>query len=170
MELISTVTVGAGGASSINFNSIPQTYTDLVLVFHSREYGSDVSFNGVIASGQYVRRYLDGNGATTSTFAGTTDRLNAVFSYYGWGITETISGSMYIPNYTSSTAKTIMSDSVSAYNGTRAMQQIYAGSWSGTDPITSIKLDLGGGVVNFNQHTTASLYGIRSGSGGATVS
>ena len=34
--LLSSVTVGAGGASSINFTSIPATYTDLVLKISAR--------------------------------------------------------------------------------------------------------------------------------------
>ena len=40
--LISSVTVGSGGASSIDFTSIPATYTDLCLVWSGRSAGSDV--------------------------------------------------------------------------------------------------------------------------------
>jgi len=36
MTHISTVQVGAGGAASINFTSIPQTGTDLALVMSGR--------------------------------------------------------------------------------------------------------------------------------------
>ena len=39
--LISSVTVGAGGASSIDFTSIPATYTDLLVKFSLR-----TDFNG----------------------------------------------------------------------------------------------------------------------------
>ena len=35
-EQITTVTVGSGGASSIDFTSIPQTYTDLVIKTSAR--------------------------------------------------------------------------------------------------------------------------------------
>jgi hypothetical protein len=31
MTALSTVTVGAGGAATIDFTSIPQTYTDLIV-------------------------------------------------------------------------------------------------------------------------------------------
>ena len=34
--LISSVTVGAGGASSIDFTSIPSTYTDLLVKISAR--------------------------------------------------------------------------------------------------------------------------------------
>ena len=32
MKALQTVTVGAGGAATVTFSSIPQTYTDLILV------------------------------------------------------------------------------------------------------------------------------------------
>jgi len=41
--LISSVTVGSGGAATMQFNSIPSTYTDLVLSFSTRD---TVSQNG----------------------------------------------------------------------------------------------------------------------------
>jgi hypothetical protein len=34
-EIISSVTVGSGGAADIEFTSIPATYTDLVIFLHS---------------------------------------------------------------------------------------------------------------------------------------
>jgi hypothetical protein len=39
-EIISSVTVGAGGAAYIEFTNIPQTYTDLNLVFSGRNTSS----------------------------------------------------------------------------------------------------------------------------------
>jgi len=36
MVAIQTVTVGSGGAANIEFTSIPQTYTDLVVVLSLR--------------------------------------------------------------------------------------------------------------------------------------
>ena len=51
MVAIQTVTVGAGGASSIEFTSIPQTYTDLKVVFSVRDATNNngvvkITFNG----------------------------------------------------------------------------------------------------------------------------
>ena len=44
-QLISSTTVGAGGASSIDFTSIPSTYTDLVIKWSGRltSTGGDAS-------------------------------------------------------------------------------------------------------------------------------
>jgi len=66
--------------------------------------------------------------------------------------------SVYISNYTSGVAKSTSSDSVSEANATFAVQSIHAGSWTGTDPVTSVKLLMNGG--NFVQYSTASLYKI----------
>ena len=52
--LISSVTVGSGGASSIEFTSIPSTYTDLLLNFSGRSntnqasggFACKIEFNG----------------------------------------------------------------------------------------------------------------------------
>ena len=41
---IQTVTVGSGGASSIDFTSIPQTYTDLCLVYSARLTTTDTNW------------------------------------------------------------------------------------------------------------------------------
>ena len=76
--------------------------------------------------------------------------------------------SVYIPNYAGSTNKSVSSDAVTENNATTASQQILASIWNNTSAITSIFVsDTGSNLV---QNSTASLYGILRGSGGATVS
>ena len=48
-ELIASTTVGSGGTSSINFNPIPSTYTDLKLICSIRTTQS--STNGSVRIG-----------------------------------------------------------------------------------------------------------------------
>lgn len=67
-QIIQTVTVGAGGAASIDFSSIPQTYTDLKILLSGRTNANDGS------SGQWT--YINFNGATTN---------NSVRVLYGAG-------------------------------------------------------------------------------------
>jgi hypothetical protein len=174
MTLISTVTVGAGGANVISFTSIPQTYTDLYLVTSMRNSASNggnswlsipFNFNGSLTS--VSSRLLYGTGSATASL---TDSA----MYIGFGATSSDatantfgSGSLYIPNYAGSTNKSSSADGVSETNGTAAGQMLSANLWANTAAITSINLTTGSLWV---QNSTASLYGITKGSGGATVS
>lgn len=172
MQLVSTVTVGSGGAASIEFTSIPQTGTDLMIVASTRMTGSSnynalgyISINGQQAN--FSNRYLLGNGATAST---SSDNLTPLFFSNGETSTSNTFGNatIYIPNYTSSTNKSISIDAVSENNATNANQAIEAGLWSQTAAITSFSIIRSG--FTLDQYSTASLYTITNGSGGATVS
>lgn len=171
MQLISSVTVGAGGSTSIAFNSIPQTFTDLVLVSSTRTGGSDGSislrFNG--SASTYAARFLYGTG--TSALSGTTT-FAAVGKANASGTTaNTFANSVaYIPNYTGSSTKLVNVDYVSENNGAAAFQFLVINSWDGTAAITSMALTTPNDVAGFSQHSTFYLYGITKGSGGATVS
>lgn len=175
MTLISTVTVGAGGASSILLDNIPQTFTDLVIKLSGRSVSTsnliDVAlrFNG--SSSSYSHRYVYGTGsstASTSNYTGT-DKL-----YFGtvtkglWTANTFGNTEIYIPNYAGSASKTVTVDSVSEQNSSEAYQFLTAGLWSNSAAITSISLFVIGD--NLAQYSSASLYGITKGSGGATVS
>ena len=159
--LISSVTVGSGGAANIEFTSIPATYTDLVLKISSRGtsanasagYYYDVTFNNTSANrtGRYLSK-LNANpdsGIFTSWGLSTpSDFTASTFS----------SGELYIPNYTSANYKSSSLDSANENNSSTQRMTMSAGLWSDTAAITSIKLVQGGG--NFAQYSTAYLYGI----------
>jgi hypothetical protein len=158
--LLEKITVGAAGASSVTFSSIPQTgYTDLVVKGSVRtEAGTSygvvyLSINGVDTNQTYRRIYGDGSSAGSD--AGTTTPLALVS---GNGATASTFGTfeMYIPNYTGSTAKSFSSDSVGETNATTIYSQLLAGLWNQTSPITSISLVAGG----FMPNTTFYLYGV----------
>lgn len=175
LSLVSTITVGAGGAASIEFTGIPQTGTDLYLVFSIRTSRGSLDLmgaqlNGDTTSGNYVVRWLRGDGSssssdTRSTFSGIYAGIAADSSQTA----NTFSNqSLYFPNYTASTTKTVSETSVDENNGTTAYMGISANSWSGTAAISSIKL-LSLNASTLLQYSTASLYTITKGSGGATV-
>ena len=162
---IASVTVGSGGASSIDFTSIPSTYTDLVLKMSTRSTTSatniSITFNGN-TSAIYDTRRLYGNGS--SAFSDSFANQNA--GYFGW---QTQSGytantfsniELYIPNYAGSNNKSISNDGVSENNATTAQQTFQAILWRSTAAITSIGMVDGG--ANFAQYTTATLYGIKN--------
>ena len=167
MVAIQTVTVGSGGAASIDFTSIPQTYTDLVVRLSGRSTTADadmyISFNSNTAN--YSRRVLRGNGSAASStsgsdrYVGTIDSSGETASTFGnWEI--------YVPNYTTSNNKSYSIDSVEENNATQAFQYMIAGLWSNSAAITSIKLEfIAAGT--FAQYSTATLYGVTSAAYGA---
>jgi len=160
---IASTTVGSGGASSIDFTSIPSTYTDLVLICSLRVSRASVVNNTVIkfngSSTSYSERVLYGNGSSAGSYSDTQiyDVNNAANS-----TASTFANSQfYIPNYAGSTNKSVSNDSVSETNATAATAQLVAGLWSNTSAITSISLtDYSG--TNFAQYSTATLYGIKN--------
>lgn len=168
MTLVSTVTVGAGGAASIAFSSIPQTATDLYLVVSSRANGTgdflNMTLNGSSAS--FSGKYLGTN--VSSVFSGT----NIIIGFTnppGHTANTFASSDVYIPNYAGSTNKAFSTNSVQENNATTDWMFINAGLWSNTAAITSLSVTLTG-TDNFVQYSTASLYTITKGSGGASVS
>lgn len=160
---IATTTVSAaGGASSIDFTSIPQTYTDLCIALSARSLRAanadfpQIQFNGSTTNLSARYLYADGSAQsfTDTAIYGYISANNTTASTFG-------SVSYYIPNYTSSNNKSVSVDTVgennSASNGAWTMALV-AGLWSNTAAITSIKLvNLNN---NFAQYTTATLYGI----------
>lgn len=167
MKLISTTTVPSGGLSSIQFTSIPQTFTDLLLVYDGDCNRSDlvadgvfIRFNSDTTGSNYNNTRLYGNPSGGSTFSDTgavyggagLTTANATASVYG-------SNSIYIPNYTSSVAKTWVVDGGSENDGSNTYLGVHGGRWTGTAAISSISLipEVG---TSWNQFTTASLYGI----------
>lgn len=158
-QLISSVTVGSGGTSSIDFTSIPGTYTDLEILISGRTTGSgngiDITFNSNTSN--YSNAAMQGNGSNTSTY-GTYNRNAGMFGYSGDTANSFGSTKIYIPNYAGSKYKTYSADAVSENNATTAYMNIVNGLWSNTSAITSISLAAMDGTII--QYSTAYLYGI----------
>jgi hypothetical protein len=160
--LIASSTVGSGGAASIDFNSIPSTYTDLLLKISTRDnssaIGNNIIFkiNGVTTS-QSIR-FLIGDGASASSANDTPLYFTAN------GNTSTASTfaniEVYLPNYALTTInKSASIDAVSENNATTAYATLGAGLYAANTAISSISMTTNGGV-NFLQYSTAYLYGI----------
>jgi hypothetical protein len=170
MTLVETVTVGSGGAASIVFSAIPPSATDLVIKLSARSTQSapyealKMRFN---TGGTYLSRFLEGDGVSRTSSTSTDGWIG-----YISGSTSTSNtfgnAEIYIPNYTSSNSKTATADTVGENNTSDSPQHLFAFSWSGTSAITSVTLSPNS--YNFAQHSTASLYIVTKGSGGATVS
>ena len=159
---IATTTVGSGGASTIEFTSIPATYTDLLLTYSTRQNAGNapsllVKFNN--SSSNFSIRYLQGSGSSAysgtspSNYAGNSDGSSNTASTFA-------SGTMYIPNYAGSSNKSYSVDDVQENNATEAYATLIAGLWSQTAAINQITLY--NASNSFVQYSTATLYGIKN--------
>lgn len=168
---IATVTVGSGGASSIDFSSIPSTYTDLCLKLSCRTSrasaqglykitfnGSSTNYSGIILysySGTSVASETNSaaSGGSTYLIGEYIPAANATASVFSCD-------DIYIPNYASSNYKSLSIDLIQENNAADGRQSTMAGLWSNTSAISSIKIESATASTNIVQYSTATLYGI----------
>lgn len=163
ITLISSATVSSNVAD-ITFSSIPQTYTDLYVIFSIRDSSSGGAMNNLYFT-------VNGSGADIDTHAviGTgTSSLGvdsgssvAIYQYSPTSLAtaNTFSnGSIYLANYTGSTIKSFSIDNVAENNAAGANMAIVAGVYAQTTAITSVKLFPSG--ADLVQYSTVYLYGI----------
>jgi hypothetical protein len=174
MKLIESKTLGTAQAS-IEFTSIPSTFTDLVFLCSLRsnrtadvQENVRVSFNG--STSGYSERLLYGTGSGAASLSGSGSYFNfAVYSATAGATSNTFNNTMlYIPNYAGSTNKSISTDNVTENNATAAFQSIQAGLWSNTAAINSVAFTVGFAefATTLQAGSTISLYGILKGSDG----
>ena len=158
---IQTVTVGSGGAANIEFTSIPQTYTDLKIVYSLRSNDTNANggnffyfqFNNTGFTGLSAR-ILGGNGSATNSGTGS---LYAFMNPSDFTASVFSNGEFYMPNYTSANNKSYSIDSANENNATSNIN-LGAGLWSNTAAVTSVKFAPYSG--SFVQYSTATLYGV----------
>jgi hypothetical protein len=168
MTLISTVSI-TSNQDQISVTGIPATYTDLYITVAGRTALAAVQqsvyawFNN---GSNLTHRFLLGTGSSVSSGSGT----DMVWIAPGANATSNTFGntSFYVPNYASSTNKSVSIDCVTENNSTASYQYIAAALWSNTAAINQFNIYSAG--QNFVSGTTMSVYGILKGSGGATVS
>lgn len=165
-ELIASVTVGAGGASSIDFTSIPATYTDLVVMISAR--GSNAAqyvdaylrFNG--SSTNYSGKSLVGSGSTVGSYSEPTTGIRIDVDAASNTASTFSNHFVYIPNYTSSNYKSASVDAVYESNTSSNNQLWFIGNlWSNTAAINQVTF-VAGSSSSFVQYSTAYLYGVKN--------
>jgi len=160
--LLETITVGAAGAASVTFNSIPQTgYTDLIVKFSARNASGTInslsmSFNG--SSANFSNRYIQGSGSAAYSFSRTDAYLINVINEANSTANTFSNCEVTIPNYRLANYKSFSVDGVTETNAAAESMTLIAGLWSNTAAITSITFT--GDTSNFAQHSTFSLYGV----------
>jgi hypothetical protein len=154
-----TVTIGTGG-------TIPQTYTDLVLVVNPAiNTGNDnlrirVGNGSVDSGSNYSWTALTGNG--TRALSDRASNQTSILSDYDGYMQTTLGNNakiIHFQNYSNTTTfKTILSRSSNAPVGTDAL----VNTWRSTAAINIMTLFVSGGVANFITGSTFSLYGIKA--------
>ena len=160
-EPIATNTLGVDTAT-VTFSSIPQTYTDLVIVCNVTRSGSpsggyfSIRYNSDSAT-NYSSVLLYGDGASSASLRVTSESSGRIGNASGaagsWSPTI-----VHIMNYTNTTT---FKTSVSRMNATGVYVGSYASTWRKTpEAINSISIfnDIG----NFYASSTFTLYGIKA--------
>jgi hypothetical protein len=171
-ELITSLTVGSGGANSIDFTNIPGTYTDLLLKLSIRSANNAGNWDPVrikfnTSSSNITNRNLYGTGTAAGSENPTSTEAN-IFNYTSnANNTASTFGSLdiYIPNYTSTSyPKSGSSDGVGENNGSASIAALNAMLWNPATQaaITAIGIAAYGGGGSFVQYSTAYLYGIKN--------
>lgn len=167
-DALSTVTVPSGGAASITFAGIPNTYKHLQIRAIARDANGNNDFSTpqmVInsdTSSTYARHYLSGNGTTAS--AGSTPTTG--FAYVG-AITN---------NGTTANSFAVMIVDILDYQNTnkyKTIRNLSGGDtnsigsvaftsalWQSTSAITTISFT-SSSTANFSQYSQFSLYGVK---------
>jgi hypothetical protein len=164
--LIQSATVTSSTASSIDFTSIPATYTDLLLSISTRNDSTAfdaarilLRFNGATDDTNLTFLRLAGDGA--SVFTDTGSQGHVAWMNQNGSTASTFSNvEVYIPNYTGSNQKNYLAVGGNERNVTStAYQGFFANRWANTSAITAIKI-FSADSQSLVQHSTAYLYGI----------
>ena len=167
-ESIATVTVGAGGASSVTFSSIPATtYTHLqvrALVRSNRSNAYDgmkMNFNSDTGN-NYAWHYLYGDGTSATAAAGSTVGFIPLGDTAGDTATANVFGATIIDilDY-KNTNKYKVSRTLGNYdNNGSGFIGLFSGLWQSTSAISTITIIPYTGTA-FKQYSSFALFGIK---------
>ena len=170
-ESIATVTVGAGGSSSISFTSIPSTYTHLQIRWLGRGTATmatgetiSIRFNSDSTSGNYKSHYLEGNGSAASAGALSTNNYAVSYNMSGSNSTTGVFGAGIIDilDYTSTSKNKTLRNLGGYDNNGSGYIDFNSSLWLKTpEAINRIDLTVNFAVDNFAQYSSFALYGIR---------
>jgi hypothetical protein len=169
-ELIETITVGAGGASSVSFTSIPSTYKHLQIRGITRCTKADTgaenligAFNSDTTHTNYRSHVLEGFGSSAS--AGTI-QLSGFYASIGLSIGNNALANAFsvfvtdILDYTNTnkfkTVRMLSGVDTNGYGGVNLRSTL----WMSTSAINSITLSLYN-ANNHAQYSSFDLYGIK---------
>ena len=167
-EPIATTTLGSAG--TVTFSSIPQTYTDLVIICNGYNATSDgssptIQFNADTGGGttNYSDTYVSGNGTSATCSRHGNYTYVIIGNQVGWDTTSTdrATSIVNIFNYSNTTTYKTCLIRTNLASGTYPGTEAGASLWRSTAAISTINLQ----TSNFNNFATGStftLYGIKA--------
>lgn len=157
-EPIATQTL-LSDAGQITFNSIPSTYTDLILVCSVRVTTAtddfNIQFNGDTSSSNYSFTQLFGNGSSAYSSRYQNSNKFRLADYMPNGSSYGI----IVSNIMSYANPNVYKTTVSKWSETNGATGINIGLWRDTSAITSIRLTEGS-TQNIKAGSTFTLYGV----------
>ena len=166
---IATVTVGSGGSSSVDFTSIPSTYSHLQIRMIGKTNRAATNQddllirlgNGSLDTGSnYADHVLRGDGATASANAHTSQTRIGLDNCLGTTTSGVFSGNVIdILDYANTNKyKTVRMLGGFDYNG-GGWITLGSGLWMSTSAVDTLRLYANG---TFQQYSSFALYGIKS--------
>jgi hypothetical protein len=159
----------SGSTYTVTFSSIPQTYTDLVIMGSARSANTTQSFytgmlfNGINTGNLYSITYLEstGTGYNAGRFSSANNGWSGNSSGGGSTANMYSNSYCYIPNYTGAYFKTAITETITETNAAANLSHISATLFKSTSAITSITLFENGGY-NYTTPTSFTLYGVKN--------
>ena len=154
-EPIQTVTVSGSSTTSMAFNSIPSTYTDLVIVWVGSASGSMIkvlNFNGSSSTYSVAAMYNNGSGTKVAANYASPylDVVNAAANRAMCVV--------HIFDYANTTTH---KNYISRQTCSDISNELVVGKWHSTSAITSLTVNTHSSNA-FTDGTTATLYGIKA--------
>jgi hypothetical protein len=168
-KLIASYTANAAGINTITFSSIPQTYTDLVLIYNLRGSQSggvlntQVRLNGVTTTSYREKMVRNYNGSAYSAQDTSTS------FEYNYAVPSDNAANLFGPSqyyfvdYTNASENKSGNAMGNVLNTTSTRTHIQWNSYFQNDitsAITSLSITNGFGSDTYVQYSTAYLYGI----------
>jgi len=158
-ESIATVTVGAGGASTLTFSSIPSTYTHLQvrsLAKNSTTTNVWMRINSDTGA-NYATHYLNGDGSSASA-SNYINQGEGIFYGYNTGLQSSAAVLDLLDYANTNKFKTTRSLTGFDANGSGQLY-LWSGLWRSTAAVNSLTIYSGGGT--FTEYSSFALYGIK---------
>ncbi len=166
-ESIATVTVGAGGSSTITFSSIPSTYKHLQIRGIARTNRTQVQdalrvrFNSDSGS-NYAHHYLLGDGSSASAGANTSITGILIDGIVGdTGGSNAYGGLvMDILDYSNTNKYKTLRSLSGREDNTQGAIWFESGLWQNSNAVSTVTIIPNGGTL-FNQYSQFALYGVK---------